>query len=245
MSGIDRAKFAAVAEEFYKSVIYSECDCIGFVKHCAKQAGLAFSSSGTNNTWRSGLISKGLTNTFSVRVGDVVFRYHEKGSSGWALPRKYENDICQWDVYHIGIVTEVSGNKYVVCHSSGHKDNGRRDVYNTKTALAKYWPLCGILRGTNEPTGDSSRVQITNNTYKDTTVYVSDAKKYPKAPFVATTKVDKLNLRKNAGTKYPRLEYIPIGTKLTITDTTNSDWGLTTYNGKKGYVMLSDKYMSW
>lgn len=140
---IDRKLFAETAEQKYKTVKYKECDCQAFVEACAKAAGHYFNARGTNDMWRNYMSSKGSTSSFTLAVGDVVYKWREESSK---LPERYRGD-GNGDFYHIGIVTNL--NPYTVCHSANSKENGKKDTFTTLDALAKTWSHCGTLKNTS------------------------------------------------------------------------------------------------
>lgn len=139
----NRQTFAAKAKEKVKTVIYTSCDCIAFVKQCFSAAGGSCKAIGTNDCWRNYMQSKGKTIDYNIQVGDVVFRWREESSK---LPAKYHGDGFG-DLYHIGVVTKVGGG-YEICHSSNSKDNGKVDIFNSKVDLAAKWMYAGTLKGT-------------------------------------------------------------------------------------------------
>lgn len=63
-------------------------------------------------------------------------------------------------MYHIGIITKISGG-YEVCHSSNSKENGKVDTFKTKAELAAKWQYAGTLKGTgtgSSPLSDNKEV---------------------------------------------------------------------------------------
>ena len=140
---VDRSKFAAAAIQKVKTVIYSQCDCIAFVKQCFAAAGGSLKAIGTNDCYRNYMSNKGLTTSYNIQVGDVVFRWREESDK---LPARYRGDGIG-DMYHIGVVTKVEGG-YEICHSSNSKDNGKVDKFNSKGDMAVKWKYAGTLKGT-------------------------------------------------------------------------------------------------
>lgn len=248
---LDRLKFAAVAEELYSTIKYTETDCMGFVKLCAKKAGYSFSSSGTNYTWRNGLADKGVTSSYNLQVGDVVFRYYSPGDPYYDLPSKYNSSPDKRDVHHIGIITQVSGNKYTVCDSRGTIQNGQKETFNTKAALAKKWTLAGTLKNTAKLPTNTAVTPPTSTPQliptKPSTPVVMNGK-YPKTPFKVTIKTNVLNYRDKPTTKGKSYGHIPKGT-YTVTKVQNpkiiNSWGKVTVNGIAAWINLNKSYVSW
>lgn len=143
---IDRKKMIEHAEKIWKTIDYDVVDCQQFVENCAKVAGWTFNSRGSNDMWRNYLKNKGLTNTYNLKPGDLVFKWRKESDK---LPERYHGDGIG-DIYHVGIVTKVSPNEYVVCHSASSKVNGRRDIYTSLTKLFISWKYAGTLKNTGE-----------------------------------------------------------------------------------------------
>ena len=85
------------------------CDCIGMCKGAIRRAGGDASGlPGTNYAARNTI--KALQKIPSVeilRVGDVVLKGRQPGSSGYDLPEQYRKGSDLTDYYHIGTVTEI------------------------------------------------------------------------------------------------------------------------------------------
>lgn len=139
---LNRATFAATAQEKVKTVQYKDLDCQAFVEYCAKKAGYTFNARGSNDIYRNYLAAKGLTASFPIAIGDVVFKHRVESSK---LPSRYHGDGIG-DMYHIGIVTAVA--PYQVCHSANSKDNGKVDNFSSLDALAQTWQYSGTLKET-------------------------------------------------------------------------------------------------
>lgn len=153
MAVLNRQKFIEYAETHWPSVIYAKTDCQQFVEDAAKYAGWAFNSSGSNDMYRNYLKTKGSTLNFKMRAGDVAFRMLKPGEEGYDLPGRYANHADKNDYFHVAVLTEIKDGKYTVCHSSGHKSNGRRDTFNSLSEFAKRYPCVGTLKNTSEPKG--------------------------------------------------------------------------------------------
>ena len=143
---IDRKKMADEAERLWRLVDYNITDCQQFVEDCAKVAGWTFNSRGSNDMYRNYLKAKGLTQTFKLQIGDVVFKWRKESDK---LPSQYQGDGIG-DMYHVGVVTMAKDNEYVVCHSASEKADGERDVYTSLSKLASAWKYAGTLKNTAE-----------------------------------------------------------------------------------------------
>lgn len=143
---IDRKKMIEEAERLWRLIDYDITDCQQFVENCAKVAGWTFNSRGSNDMWRNYLKVKGLTQTFKLQVGDLVFKWRKESDK---LPEQYRGDGIG-DMYHVGIVTAVDKNEYVVCHSASSKADGERDVFTSLTKLASAWKYAGTLKNTED-----------------------------------------------------------------------------------------------
>lgn len=94
----------------------TECDCIGMSKYSFRENNVPFSTTGTNFSVRQQVDNLRKINSVSdLHVGDVVFKAHEQGESGWELDKypkylpggQYYNGDLR-DYYHIGTVKSVS-----------------------------------------------------------------------------------------------------------------------------------------
>lgn len=94
--------------------------------------------------YRNYTVRKGKTASFNPALGDIVFKWRAESSK---LPERYRGDGIG-DMYHVGIVTQATDGKYVVCHSSNSTDNGKRDVFSSLDALARTWQYAGTLKNT-------------------------------------------------------------------------------------------------
>lgn len=108
--------------------------------------------------YRNYTIRKGKTASFNPALGDIVFKWREESSK---LPERYRGDGIG-DMYHVGIVTQAADGKYVVCHSSNSKDNGKRDTFSSLDALARTWQYAGTLKNTGalEPETETNDNQL-------------------------------------------------------------------------------------
>lgn len=141
---IDRIKFAQEAEKKWKTVKYKEVDCQQFVENCAAAAGYKFNARGTNDIWRNWLAAKGDTFSFPLAVGDVLLKWRQESDK---LPARYRGD-GSGDIYHIGILTSLA--PLTVCHSANSRDNGKRDIFSSLSALSAVWQYAGTLKNTAE-----------------------------------------------------------------------------------------------
>lgn len=97
----------------------TECDCIGMTKYGLRENGVSFSTTGTNDTYRTKVVDvRKVKSASDLEVGDVVFKVFRPGDPGYDLPDKYlpggsgyNGDLN--DYYHIGTVKSVSPLKII------------------------------------------------------------------------------------------------------------------------------------
>lgn len=94
----------------------TECDCIGMPKYSFRENNVPFSTTGTNFSVRQQVDNlRKIKSVSDLHVGDVVFKAHEQGESGWELDKypkympggQYYNGDLR-DYYHIGTVKSVN-----------------------------------------------------------------------------------------------------------------------------------------
>ena len=90
---IDRCYDVVKAKPVYKlgASNLSECDCIGMVKYSLRKNAVSFSTTGTNDTFRTKVSnSRRIKSVSDLKKGDVVFKAKNPGDSGYNLPSKYK-----------------------------------------------------------------------------------------------------------------------------------------------------------
>lgn len=114
------------------------CDCIGLVIGAIRRSGGRWTGiHGTNWTARNAMRTlQKLQSAEQLRRGELVFRAHEQGEKGYALPNRYANDGDRRDYYHVGVVMQTSPLRILHCSGGG---------VQTDTS-AKRWQFHGMLR---------------------------------------------------------------------------------------------------
>lgn len=88
----------------------SKCDCIGMPKYSFRMNNVSFSTTGTNDTFRTKVTNiRRITSISVLKIGDVVFKAKKPGESGYNLPSKYKQGGSGYngdltDYTHIGVV---------------------------------------------------------------------------------------------------------------------------------------------
>lgn len=94
-----------------------QCDCIGLIIGALRLAGSKWKwTHGSNyamryrmkNTYR-------IENKNQLQVDQLVYKAHDPGESGYALPEKYAKHADQRDYYHVGVVESVTPLTIVHC----------------------------------------------------------------------------------------------------------------------------------
>ncbi len=91
------------------------CDCIGLIIGAIRRAGGSWTGThGSNYSARSEMVDLLRANgAVDLSVGEVVYKAHEPGESGYKLPAKYRTGGRSYngdlrDYYHVGVVESVS-----------------------------------------------------------------------------------------------------------------------------------------
>ncbi len=89
------------------------CDCIGLIIGAIRRAGGSWSGThGSNYTARNEMAYlRKITTASDLIVGEVVFKAHEPGESGYdanTINRKYASSSDKRDYYHVGVVVSVT-----------------------------------------------------------------------------------------------------------------------------------------
>lgn len=133
-----RSEFAAAVLQNASTVTHYEmggsgpggCDCIGLIIGAYRIMRMAWPGDhGTN--WAARNYTNNLAPFNSVNeldLGDIVYKAHDPGESGWNLPDRYKGDPDQRDYYHVGVVTSVNPFEITDCTTvigGIHKDHGK------------------------------------------------------------------------------------------------------------------------
>ena len=195
------------------------CDCRGLILWDLRILGLSVSSSGTNWMIRNQMTEVHKVSKASELVpGQVVFKSRTSTS---LLPTKYkkggsayDSRFGELDVYHIGVVVQVSPSLIIIhCTSGGIK---------TDTALGA-WNWAGWVKWVSETA-----------TPEDTSTRESE--KSGSARVVAPSG-NTVNLRKEASKSSVVLIKVPVGSEVTVVSDSDAAWYKVTYGSKTGYMM--------
>ncbi len=99
------------------------CDCIGLVIGAIRRSGGQWRGiHGTNWTARNAMHDLNpLRGAGQLRRGELVFRAHEPGAKGYALPSRYASSADRRDYYHVGVVMQTNPLRILHCSSGGVK----------------------------------------------------------------------------------------------------------------------------
>lgn len=211
---------------FAVSDIMQDCGFIGkYIKQIEGGAGsIPRESDGKYGTF----FIKGIK---TPEAGDLIlFRY------GGNYSDKYHSD-------HIGIVESVSGN--AITTLEGNVDGNNSNWAATSTFKRKTRDLTDnavyAFYRPNWVAANSSTE--TNTTTKKTSHTVSQIASSANVDFsVRVTSSNGVNIRNGASTSYDVLGAVPYGAVLTVTKQTSGGgytWGLITYNGVTGWIVLN------
>lgn len=117
------------------------CDCIGLIIGAVERNGVKWSGIHGTNWWVRNYTT-GLTRVTSadaLALGDIVYKAHSPGDSGYALPDRYSDHFDDKDYYHVGVVTQVNPLRITHCTSGGGVDG-----ITTDSKLGK-WAYKGQL----------------------------------------------------------------------------------------------------
>lgn len=118
-----------------------KCDCIGLIIGAIRRSGGKWGGiHGTNYTVRNAVeYIAGVSSAADLTVGEIVFKAHEPGEGGYALPSRYAASPDQRDYYHVGVVTSVDPLIITHCTSPG----GIKE--DTKLGAWKYRAWCSEI----------------------------------------------------------------------------------------------------
>lgn len=164
MPMIDRQKFVMAVLDNVARVTHYElgqdgrsggCDCIGLIIGALRMAGEKWTGThGSNYAARNEMRTlQKLQRTEQLTLGDIVYKTHAKGESGYALPSRYAGDPDQLDYYHVGVVTRVS--PLEITHCTGVQGGIKRD-----TSIGK-WSHYGQIKHVNEEVLTMASYQVT------------------------------------------------------------------------------------
>lgn len=186
-----------------------DCDCIGLIIGALRLGGVKWPwTHGSNYTARNRMRwMKKLERLSDLQLGQLVYKAHEPGAKGWALPDTYKGHADQRDYYHVGVVTDV--NPIVITNCTGVQGGIQRD----KTLDGGEWNWYGEmdLVEYGEEVPDMVKYMVTGGTLN-----------MRKGPGYQYNRIEGIP----DGTV---IDATP--------DTKNPGWMVTEYNGVSGYVM--------
>ena len=208
------------------------CDCIGLDIGALRIAGEKWHwTHGTNYTVRH-LLHEPIQENVELHVGDVVFKGHLPGESGYDLPDQYKNGPDQTDYYHVGTVTSTNPLTIIHCTSGSRCrvwDAEKHDWVKATDGGIMFdaergkWKYSGRLKqvstDTNNPDNDDQ-----NGGDKMTATVIS-----PNG--------GKVNMRKEPKTTSAIVVQLNPGAEVEVLGTTNTGWTRCRYGAKYGYVM--------
>ena len=196
------------------------CDCIGLIIGAIRRAGGKWTGThGSNYAARNEVRAlRRVTGAGSLQVGDAVFKKHEPGESGWALPAAYKNHPDQRDYYHVGVVMSVKPLSIVHCTTPGVM----RDSSLGKWAYAAR--LTKVDDGAGDVLGGAGSGAVKGEVNGMKTLYQA----------VVVTANDPLNVRSAPGTSAAKLGSVPKGAIVDVL--AEGEWPKIRYNELVGYA---------
>jgi hypothetical protein len=202
-----------------------ECDCIGMVKYGLHKNDVAFTTSGTNWTFRNQVEDiRTIKSAKDLKFGDVVFKMRTPSESGYNLPSRYKpggnafngdlNDYC-----HIGVVKSVSPLKIIHMTSPTAKTDTSIGKWKRAACLKKQY-----ISDSEEATGPVTIEPVPDKTQETATVYAESGRW--------------VKMRKEPSTKCRIYDDVPIGATVKI-DAFGYDWTKISYGSRKGWYMMT------
>lgn len=219
----------------YLGVPYSEMDCQAFVEKCLRDCGIDMNLAGSN-AWYRFVMQNGWTGSPEEckkeygRIPPGAFLFILKQDGG--EPGKYKGDGIG-NASHIGIYTGMTGKEMVRAGiDAGDKDaaawdygdgainssSSRGHVCTSKFAgksISGGWNRIGLWTGAIDYGLDGGGVKVT---------------------YQARVIGGALNLRASPSREATRIDQIPDGTVVTVTEDL-AGWSKVVYDGQEGYVM--------
>ena len=103
------------------------CDCIGLIIGAVRLMGGKWTGThGSNWAARNAVKSlRKIASAEELQPGNMVFKIHQPGETGYALPSAYRQHPDQKDYYHVGVVTEVD--PLEITHCTGVSGGIKKD----------------------------------------------------------------------------------------------------------------------
>ena len=186
------------------------CDCIGLIIGAAEACGEDWVGTHGSNWaarhYTSGLVA--VTDRDDLVYGDLVYKAAVPGSSGYALPSRYNDNPDRRDYYHVGVVTNVNPLEITHCTTP--------DGIHTDTSLGR-WGYRGTLTLIDEESEEDASVTGTMATVT--------------APSGKT-----VNLRKSPNGSAALVDRVPVGATVDVLSL-GEEWSRIRYGNKSGYMM--------
>lgn len=117
------------------------CDCIGLIIGACERTGIEWSGVHGSNWWARHYTESlmRVTDADDLSLGDIVYKAHSPGDTGYDLPDRYDKDPDKRDYYHVGVVTQVEPLRITHCTTGDGADGIKVD-----TKLGK-WTYKGQL----------------------------------------------------------------------------------------------------
>lgn len=117
------------------------CDCIGLIIGACERNGIKWSGVHGSNWWARHYTESlmRVTDADDLSLGDIVYKAHSPGDTGYDLPDRYTSDPDKRDYYHVGVVTQVEPLRITHCTTGDGVDGIKVD-----TKLGK-WTYKGQL----------------------------------------------------------------------------------------------------
>lgn len=124
------------------------CDCIGLVIGAIRRSGGQWRGiHGTNWTARNAMHDLNpLRGAGQLRRGELVFRAHEPGAKGYALPSRYTSSADRRDYYHVGVVMQTSPLRILHCSGGGVKADTSASRWQFHGMLTMFAGRMGLMQ---------------------------------------------------------------------------------------------------
>lgn len=81
-----------------------------------------------------------------LRRGELVFRAHEPGAKGYALPSRYASSADRRDYYHVGVVMQTSPLRILHCSGGGVKADTSASRWQFHGMLTMFAGRMGLMQ---------------------------------------------------------------------------------------------------
>lgn len=196
------------------------CDCIGLIIGALRMGGVTWPwTHGSNYTARNRMRwLKRLGSIKDLQPGQLVYKAHEPGEKGWALPGAYKGHKDQRDYYHVGVVTQKE--PVVITNCTGVPGGIQRD----KTLDGGEWNWYGEI---------------------DMVAYGEEGEEVAKTMYVVSDNGGPVFLRMSPNTNSGWYDRLEVGTEVEATDWAgDAEWRRVRHDAQYGYMMtkyLTDK----